>query len=141
LGHKRRKDVYPELWINSRTYRKHSFDTGRVCQDLSQVVFVCKVNQNGICYFYARSVYVGSDQRGKTISLHYDAQNNHFNIKDEMGNSIATLTTDNFNQQHIISLTVCSYKFVKTLKHYVARQLVKRYCIKRPFIFFLIIKC
>ena len=60
LGGKSRKELYPELWNNSRIYKsKEAFDISRVCTYLSQVRFTRKTNKKGTFTFYAQRVYAG----------------------------------------------------------------------------------
>src|SRR3954463_13270955 len=55
LGAKSRKEVYPELWHNSRAYSgKEAFDISSVYTYLSQVSFARKTNKKGAFTFYAQ---------------------------------------------------------------------------------------
>src|SRR3954454_1255331 len=75
MSNKSRKDLYPALYSNSRTWSSNAFDLDRVQQYLSrEVVFVRKVSKGGTINFYAQSVYIGKRYNNSYVYLHYDAQ-------------------------------------------------------------------
>lgn len=113
LGFQSRRQCYGELWNNTRKYCREAFDMVRVSYYLSQVVFVRKVSQRGLINFYGQSVYVGYIHRGKTVSLHYDVQKQHFIIEQQSKVAIACLQADNFSKENIIALTVCQNNYIK----------------------------
>src|SRR4051794_26093841 len=79
LGCKSRKELYPELWNNSRIYNsKEAFDISRVCTYLSQVRFTRKTNKTGAFTFYAQRVYVGRSHVYQTLCLQYDVDSKRF---------------------------------------------------------------
>ena len=113
LGTQSRKAAYPQLWTNSRLYSPASFDPQRVYHYLSGIDFVRKVNQSGTFNFFNQNVYAGLVHKGSTLSVRFDLEQQRFNLRDESGRIIATLQADNFSSQHIVSLTVNSYRYVK----------------------------
>jgi hypothetical protein len=113
LGYQSRKQCYPQLWSNSRTYSSQCFEVSRVECYLSQVTFVRKVTSRGLFSFYAQSVYIGYAHRAKTISLSYDATHKQFMIAEPDGSIIACLAADNFSSQNIEGLSVCQNRYVK----------------------------
>lgn len=109
-----RKQRYAQLWNNSRKYDcSLAFDITRVGNYLSKVMFVRKVNKKGVFNFYAQSVYLGYSHRSKTILLHYDVVKNIFVIEEQDNKAIAHLGAENFDKEHVVSLTICQHKYVK----------------------------
>jgi len=114
MSNKSRKELYPALYSNSRTWSSTAFDLGRVQQYLSnKVVFVRKVSKRGIINFYAQSVYIGIRYKNSYVYLHYDASLNHFRAEDENKRTMGWFTADNFNQDNITNLSVCQYRHLK----------------------------
>ena len=77
---------------------------------LSKLVFVRKVNNTGTFNFFNQKVYAALSHKGKTLSLHFDLPHQHFNISDDKGHIIASLQADNFSAEHILKLTVSTYR-------------------------------
>ena len=113
LGFKNRKEVYPALWANTRTYQAKDFNIDKVHQYLSQVVFIRKVNKIGLINFYAQSVYVSVSQRRKTVSLTFDLEKKQWKVYDENNQQIGWLNASNFSNEHVVNLSVCQYKYVR----------------------------
>jgi hypothetical protein len=117
MGNKSRKELYPALYTNSRTFSSNNaaFDLCRVQQYLSrEVVFVRKVSKKGAINFYAQSVYVGSRYQNRYVCVRYNAELNHFSVEEqESRTAISWFTADNFNQDNIIKLAVCQHRYVK----------------------------
>ena len=114
LGHKSRKEVYPELWDNSRAYSRQqaAFDINRVTVYLSQLSFVRKVNKRGVLHFYAQQVYAGRKHINKTLCLRYDTGSSRFRLTDQTNTIIGYLQADNFNAENILSLNVCQKRYL-----------------------------
>jgi hypothetical protein len=113
LGAKSRKEVYPELWNNSRAYGgKGAFDSSRVCTYLSQISFIRKTNKKGVFDFYAQRVYAGSKHANQTLCLRYDMDRKCFRLTDQTNAIIGYVQADNFSQQHICSLNVCQNRYI-----------------------------
>jgi hypothetical protein len=116
LGRKSRKELYPELWTNSRAYNHQTaFDVNRVTTYLSQLSFVRKVNKKGVFNFYAQRVYVGYSHNNKTLSLRYDTDSNRFRLTDESNTTIGYIQADNFSQEHILGLSVCQNRYIRVV--------------------------
>jgi hypothetical protein len=114
MGNKNRKELYPALYNNSRTWSSNAFDLGRVQQYLSsKVTFVRKVSKGGTINFYAQSVYLGIRYKNSYAYLHYDAPLNHFRVEDESRTLIGWFTADNFNMENVLNLAVCQYRSLK----------------------------
>jgi hypothetical protein len=113
LAGQSRKELYPQLWTNSRRYDREGFDSSRVYGYLSAVVFARKVNKKGSFNFYGQSVYLGHGYRNHTISLSYDASQHCFTINDANNTIIACLKADNFSRENIINLSVCQNRYIK----------------------------
>jgi len=113
LGAKSRKEVYPELWSNSRAYSgKGAFDISRVYTYLSQVRFTRNTNKTGAFTFYAQRVYVGCNHIHQTLCLQYDAQSNRFCLTDQTNATIGYIQADNFSAANIWSLNVCQNRYL-----------------------------
>ena len=113
LGAKSRKEVYPELWNNSRIYNsKEAFDISRVGTYLSQVRFTRKTNKIGAFTFYAQRVYAGSSHIHQTLCLQYDIDRNCFRLTDQASTVIGYVQADNFNTENILSLNVCQNRYL-----------------------------
>ena len=113
LGAKSRKQVYPQLWNNSRVYKpKEAFDISRVCTYLSQVRFTRKTNKLGAFTFYAQRVYAGSSHIHQTLCLQYDIDRNCFRLTDQAGIIIGYVQADNFNAENVLSLNVCQNRYL-----------------------------
>ena len=113
MGYKSRKELYPEVWNNTRVYSSTAFDLSRVRDYLSRVTFVRKVGKKGAINFYAQKVQVGSRYHNRYVYVHYDAMLNHFRVEDESKTAIGWFTADNFSQDKVINLEVCQYRYVK----------------------------
>ena len=113
LGRKSRKELYPELWTNNRTYNAQTaFDINKVTTYLSQLSFVRKVNKKGVFNFYAQRVYVGYSHSNKTLCLRYDTVSNCFRLTDQSNTAIGYIQADNFSQEHILGLNVCQDRYI-----------------------------
>lgn len=113
LGNKSRKEVYPELWSNSRTYSaKAAFDLSRVGTYLSQVNFTRNTNKIGAFTFYAQQVYVGRAHIHQTLCLQYDTESNRFRLTDQTNTTIGYIQADNFSADNILSLNVCQNRYL-----------------------------
>src|SRR3954469_2189730 len=114
MSNKSRKELYPALYSNSRTWSSTAFELGRVQQYLSsKVVFARKISKRGIINFYAQSVYIGIRYKNSYAYLHYDPSLNHFRVEDENKIAIGWFTADNFNEDNITNLSVCQYRHLK----------------------------
>lgn len=114
MSNKSRKELYPALYSNSRTWSSTAFELDRVQQYLSsKVVFVRKISKKGIINFYAQSVYIGIRYKNRYAYLQYDASLNHFRVEDENKIAIGWFTADNFNEDNITNLSVCQYRYLK----------------------------
>lgn len=113
LDLKSRKELYPELWNNSSAYNPHTaFDVNRITAYLSQFSFVRKVNKRGVFHFYAQQVYAGRKHIHQTLCLRYDSDTNRFRLTDQNNTTIGYVQADNFNQEHIQSLSVCQNRYI-----------------------------
>jgi hypothetical protein len=113
LGAKSRKERYPELWSNSRTYSKDAFDVSRIGYYLSQTTFKRKVNKRGVFNFYAQRVYVGYSHLSKVVCLRYDAENKYFVLTDESNTAIGYIQADNFSRENILHFNICQDRYIK----------------------------
>ena len=114
MGNKNRKELYPALYNNSRTWSSNAFELGRVQQYLSsKVAFVRKVSKGGTINFYALCVYPGICYKNSYVYLRYDAPLNHFRVEDENKTVIGWFTADNFNVENIFNLAICQYRSLK----------------------------
>lgn len=113
VGQKSRKELYPELWTNSRTYNPQTaFDSNRLHTYLSQLSFVRKVNKKGVFNFYAQRVYVGCSHNNKTLCIRYDMDSHRFRLMDQTNTTIGYIQADNFSQEHILGLNVCQNRYI-----------------------------
>jgi transposase InsO family protein len=113
LGAKSRKEVYPELWHNSRVYSgKEGFDISRVGTYLSQVSFARKTNKKGAFNFYAQRVYVGRKYIHQSLNLRYDTDRHCFRLTDQDNAIIGYIPADNFSSENILSLNVCQNRYL-----------------------------
>lgn len=113
LGAKSRKQVYPELWSNTRTYSpKEAFDISRVYTYLSQIRFMRKTNKQGTFNFYAQRVYAGRKHTNQTLCLLYDTGRNCFCLTDQNKVTIGYVQADNFSTENIVSLNVCQNRYI-----------------------------
>jgi hypothetical protein len=113
LGAKSRKELYPELWTNSRAYNPQTaFDINRVTTYLSQLSFVRKVNKGGVFNFYAQRVYVGYAHINKTLCIRYDMDSHRFGLMDQTNTIIGYIQADNFSQEHLLGLGVCQDRYI-----------------------------
>jgi hypothetical protein len=113
LGAKSRKELYPDLWTNSRAYNPQTaFDVNRVTAYLSQLSFVRKVNKGGVFNFYAQRVYVGHAHSNKTLCIRYDLDSQRFGLTDQTNTIIGYIQADNFSQEHLLGLSVCQDRYI-----------------------------
>jgi len=115
LGAKSRKEVYPELWDNSRAYswqQQAAFDVNKITIYLSQISFVRKVNKRGVLHFYAQQVYAGRRHINKLLCLRYATDRNCFRLTDQTNAIIGYLQADNFSAENILSLNVCQKRYI-----------------------------
>jgi hypothetical protein len=113
LGLKSRKELFTELWHNSRSYSKDTFDLSRVGYYLSRTTFMRKVNKRGVFNFYAQRVYVGYSHLSKVLCLRYEAEKKYFVLTDESNTAIGYIQADNFSQENILHLNVCQNRYIK----------------------------
>jgi hypothetical protein len=114
LGGKSRKQVYPSLWTNRRSYRCDSFDVSRVHRYLSKISFKRKVNKAAMISFYAQYIYVGIQYKTKTVSITFEQRKKHFQISEEKsGEVFAYFPADNFSAKCIQTLSVCKPRLIK----------------------------
>jgi hypothetical protein len=117
---KTRRELYPGLWSNPRSYEHIHFSIKKVYAYLKNIVFVRRVSKSGCLCFYAQSVYVGTQYKNQDITVVLDPKKLCWKLTNPQGQTFACLSADNFCQSAVQNLNVCRKRNVKIVKLIVA---------------------
>lgn len=85
---KTRKELYPELEQNQRTYSSDLFELERVKAYLAQFVFIRKAGKNRAISFAGCKIYVGTQDESPHLSFTYNREKDCWEIRTQQGKII-----------------------------------------------------
>jgi len=99
---KTRRELYPELWQNSRRYDPRSFNIQRVYDNLATRIWERKVNKGGNFQFWATVIYIGPKFENQTVTITFDPLEKHWFIRAKDGRLLRTYTKEFFTEEQIL---------------------------------------
>ena len=101
-GDKTRRELFPELWQNSRQYDPENFNIQKVCDNLATKVWERKVNKGGNFQFWATVIYIGPKFEGQTVTITYDPSERQWFIRAKDGRLLRTYTKEFFTEVQLL---------------------------------------
>ena len=103
---KTRKELFPELYQNSRRYDPNGFCMQRVEQFLAKKVWTRKVKRSGEIRFRGHYIYLGTKFKAQTVYLTFDPGENQWMVRDERGTLLKTSRKAIIQEQQIKELAL-----------------------------------
>lgn len=101
LGDKTRKELYPELWQNPRTYEPKNFSLQKVYDTLADKVWSRQTTKSGTLNFWSQAIYIGKDFVYHPVTITVDPIEKLWLIRASDGRLLKTSTKTFFNQCQI----------------------------------------
>lgn len=106
LNNKTRKESYPQLYSNPRTYCSNDFDVQKAYNRLEKWTFVRRTSAIGQFSLYRQVYYLGKKYAKQFIAIKFDSDALQWNIFDNQGNLIKNIDAKKLNEKNIQNLTV-----------------------------------
>jgi len=107
LQNRTRKDVFPQLYNNPRTFDSNDFDVQKAYQRLEGWTFVRQTSSIGQFTLYRQVYYLGKAYAKQHIAAKFNATAIEWQIFDAQGSLIKAVKAKKMDEMNIRNLTVC----------------------------------
>ena len=107
LGKVTRKELYPQLYENPRSFQAELFDEQKAYQLLVQAIYPRKISDNGVITIYDKPFSVGRRHRGVVVFVTFSPTEIAWICMDKTKQILAVLPDPRFSKENLYNLTVC----------------------------------
>jgi hypothetical protein len=102
--------AFPQLLVPRRSYQRSQepelWELGRVDQWFSKRIWSRRVGRNGVISMYGHRRSLGRAYQGQEVAVRFDAENRHWVVADQAGESLAQFLAWELSRERILSLAV-----------------------------------
>lgn len=106
-GFKTRKELYPQIYCNSKQYNATDFSIEKVLKTLSEHSYVRKVSKNNQFTFYGVQPSIPKGYAHQDIIIKLDFTSNVWQIFDKNGNRITQIHNNFITHENVLNLSIC----------------------------------
>ena len=106
LQNRTRKEVFPDLFTNSRSYDDKELNVDKAYQRLAGCSFVRKVSTHGQISLYGQKYFLAKKYKTTFVHIRFDPKQVEWKFYDERNKFIATTKAENLMPEHIRNLSV-----------------------------------
>lgn len=107
LGNVTRKQLFRNLYDNSRTFDKAYFDINKAYNFLAKAIYPRKISSKGTIVIYSKVVSVGLPFKGQIVFLNFSPKDIAWLVLDQNKNIIKAIPDPRFSEQNLYNLNLC----------------------------------
>ena len=105
LGNQTRKQYFPQLYNNPRSFDPEKFDPLPVKEYLQQAIYPRLVSSSGNISLYSKAFFVGRRYKKQPVICQFDAQRNHWKCLNKKEQIIKVIPDLRFEKENLLHLT------------------------------------
>ena len=101
-GDKTRKELYPQLWQNPRTYNPDEFWIDKVYKDLATRVWKRRIKDKGDLKFWKKEIYIGTRFKNQKVTITFDPDELQWMVRSNDGRLLKVCSKERFTEAQIL---------------------------------------
>lgn len=102
-GDKTRKELYPELWMNTRTYAPETFSMAKIHENLALRVWKRRIRKSGSVKFWGAEIYIGTRFMYQVATITFDPIECLWLLRTTDGALLKTSDKELFTKKQILT--------------------------------------